>query len=93
MAERIDLTNPIVRPIVSYSIAYLGFDWRNKRIAVEMIGDDGSPFNHTYEGPIAETLMIQINKANNSTKSMQRRVIEKLIADGFLSGSISGVPD
>jgi hypothetical protein len=38
--------------------------------------------------------MIALNKVNLSTKSLHRRIIEQLQADGLLgTGTISGAPD
>lgn len=34
-----------------------------------------------------------INTGNHSTKSMMRKLMEKLLADGKLSGAIAGTPD
>ena len=42
----------------------------------------------------ARDIVRGLNKANMSTKSMEKRVLEKLIADGYLSaGTITGSPD
>jgi hypothetical protein len=41
----------------------------------------------------AVTDMIALNKANLSTTSLQRRVMNRLTALGRLSGTISGTPD
>jgi hypothetical protein len=38
-------------------------------------------------------MMISLNKVNLSVKSLHRRVIEQLINDGKLDGTISGSPD
>jgi hypothetical protein len=47
-----------------------------------------------YEGTEAETLIITLNKSNLSTKSLEKRVVEKCQADGKLgAGSIAGAPD
>jgi hypothetical protein len=41
----------------------------------------------------ALNLMIALNKANLTVKSLQRRVLEQLAADGLLAGSVTGTPD
>lgn len=47
----------------------------------------------SYAAADADALMRALNTANLSTKSLQRRVIEKLVADGKVpAGLISGVP-
>lgn len=40
----------------------------------------------------ATNMIIALNKANLSVKSLQRRIFEALIADGHLSGSVTGTP-
>jgi hypothetical protein len=46
-----------------------------------------------YEGDIAETLVVGLNKANLPVKSLERRVTERCQLDGKLgAGTISGVP-
>jgi hypothetical protein len=56
-------------------------------------GDNNEYTSIGYEGTEATNLMVALNKANLSTKSLHRRIMEKAIADGKLSGTISGVPD
>ena len=46
-----------------------------------------------YEGAVAETLIIALNKANLSTTSLEKRVTAQCQADGLLgAGVITGVP-
>ncbi len=42
---------------------------------------------------MATTLMRVLNKANLFTKSLHKRIMEKAVADGKLTGTISGPPD
>ncbi len=47
-------------------------------------------------GTVAEfdrNAMVALNTANLSIKSPQRRILERLVADGKLTGSIAGTPD
>lgn len=54
---------------------------------------NGKTLNCFYAGGPADTLLIALNKANLSTKSLERRVTEQCQADGKLgAGTISGVP-
>ncbi len=46
-----------------------------------------------YEGSIAMTLLLALNTANLTIKSLERRVLERLIADGLLAGAVTGLPD
>ena len=41
----------------------------------------------------ATAMIKQLNTANLTTKSMQKRILEKLSADGFLPGTVQGTPD
>lgn len=46
-----------------------------------------------YEGAVAETLIIALNKANLSTSSLEKRVTAQCQADGQLgAGTITGTP-
>ena len=94
MAELLTLAVPVVPPsITTYRVVYLAFDWLNPSITIGLTGANGERFNHSYSGPTATTLMVALNKANLSTISLHRRVIERLVADGVLAGTISGSPD
>jgi hypothetical protein len=90
--ELITLTTPEPSTI-SYKVSQLHFDWPGALIVIGLVGDDASIKTHTYTGAVATTLMVALNKANLSTKSLQKRVIEQLQADGVLVGTISGTPD
>jgi len=94
MAEKIDLTGPDqARPGTSiYEITRIDLNWD---AAMVLIGVRGGIYTRyfDYAGSEATTLMTSINKANLTVKSLHRRMLEKLIADGKLSGSISGTPD
>lgn len=46
-----------------------------------------------YTGATATTLMTALNKANCSITSMEKRILNQLIADGYISGTVSGNPD
>lgn len=100
MAETLDLTTPITptRPtITGYKVwsLYLGRGEGIIRIVVE--DNNGERTTHVYADapgtPVATDLMIALNKANLTIKSLQRRVLEKLSADGRIVGTVSGTPD
>jgi hypothetical protein len=52
-----------------------------------------APFTHTYEGQVATDMIKALNKANLTTKSMHKRILEKLSTDGVLPGTVTGAPD
>lgn len=96
MAETIILTTPEVTPQITttdYRVVYLLLEWEQAFIVIHLRGTNGERKVARYEGSEATTLMQTLNKANLSIKSLHCRILEKLIADGKLSGSISGSPD
>ena len=53
----------------------------------------GKISSFTYNGAVAVTLLTQLNRGNFSVTSMQKAIINRLVADGFLpAGSVSGTP-
>ena len=95
MAELITLTSPPPRPsqLTSYTVSELRFDWANARIEIALLGSNGDITRHSYNGPTATAMMVALNKANLSTTSLQKRVLQQLIADAVIAGTISGSPD
>ncbi len=92
--EQLDLTTPEVKPDNNYyEVARLCLHWDAQIITIELSGENGEELQVTYTGDIALNLMRGLNKANLSTKSLNRRIMERLVADGKLSGSVSGTPD
>lgn len=90
--EQIDLTTPIT--VNNYKIARLDLNMRGQRIEVILYDPStGRDVSFTYTGAVAVTMITQLNKANLSTLSLQRRIFERLIADGLIQGTISGTPD
>lgn len=101
MPEQITLTTPYVvdpRQAPAFVIDSVTLDWQNKLIFIN-VGysvDELSPRvtqQFTYQGDEAKNLMVALNKANLSTKSLHKRILEKLINDGHLAGTISGTPE
>lgn len=94
MAELITLTAPVVPPSVTdYRVTGLILNFGGQKLSVELTGTNGERLTHNYVGSTAVTLMVSLNKANLATKSLQRRILERLVADGVLAGTISGSPD
>lgn len=94
MAERIDLSTPFypVAPVNDLTIARLVLDWNAQTIVILLL-KSGATKEVVYSGPTAVTMMTALNKVNLSTKSLHKRILEQLIADGHLAGTISGTPD
>lgn len=93
MAEQIDLTAPVTQPsILNYIVSCLSLDWSNARITITLQDNTGASIVLSYTGATATALMVALNKANLTANSMQKRIFTQLIADGKLSGTVSGVP-
>jgi hypothetical protein len=97
MAEKIDLTVPFKpdpREASELRLARVDLNWEASSIVLELADPvSGVRQSFVYDGQEAMTIMQALNKANLSTKSLHRRIMEKLLADGHLEGTISGAPD
>ncbi len=96
MAEQLDLTNPEVKPQVVtsfYQVVYLQLNWLGETVLIRLRGQNDEIKQFTYEGAEAVQMMKTLNTANLTTNSLQKRVLNKLVADGKISGTVSGSPD
>lgn len=92
--EQIDLTSPEIKPSNTYyRVERLTLDWPAKAIYVQLKGTNGEAKSFSYSGDIAQILMIALNTANLSIKSLHRRIMERLVTDGLIDGTISGAVD
>lgn len=104
--ELLTLTAPEVQPQVvtaNYQIAYINFNWESPTIVIGLRGENGELKVFTYGGnnpdntpadrTKARNLMIALNKMNFTTNSLQKRVIQQLVTDGFIAGTVTGTPD
>lgn len=95
MAERLDLTalyHPDPRTAADLSVSKIILDWDGQGLII-VVGKGDVRREFAYNGAQAVTLMTAINKANLTVKSLQRRILEQLVSDGKLVGTISGAPD
>ena len=94
MAEQLDLTSPIVPPSRTfYRISSLHLDWDTQRIRVVVRGSEEFIVTAEYAGATAVSLMSTLNTANLSINSLHKRVLQRLVADGFLpAGTVTGTP-
>jgi hypothetical protein len=104
MAETVTLTTPITKPSqTTVRLERMILDIETKSITIQWLGTNNEagsavyptpgPADHPAQ-PTGATLLNQLNTANLSTKSLVKRVLERLQTDGYLpAGTISGTPD
>jgi hypothetical protein len=92
--EQLDLTTPVVVPDKTYyRVIKLHLEWDLASIEIVVVGSDAVVQAFGYNGAQAISLMTILNTANLSVKSLQKRVLEKLVADGLLgAGTVTGTP-
>lgn len=95
MVEQIDLSVPITKPAISYyRVVRLELDWDIAKIEIHLkFTPTGERIIFGYSDTEALNLMKAMNTKNFSTTSMQKTILQKLITDGKLAGTISGSPD
>lgn len=104
MAEIVTLTAAIAKPAQNtVRIDRLTIDIEQKAILIQWLGNNGEPGSASYptpapvdhpSQPTGAALITALNTANLSTKSLVKRVLERLQTDNYLpSGAISGAPD
>lgn len=89
MAEKVTLTTPVA----DYEVSALDLQWTARRIVITLVNSRGDTFLHEILDPQATTLMVALNKANLTANSLHRRIMQQLITDGVIAGTISGAPD
>lgn len=105
MAERIDLTTPIpsaarwfvqsltVRRGMTASGGVITPNPSDSQITVGLLAENGQVKVWDWTGAPADTLIIALNKANLSTTTLNKRILDKLIADGVIAGVSAGAAD
>jgi hypothetical protein len=107
--EELILTDPEVKPEEiknTYKVASLTLDHEAVPVAppppelpvpglVRIVLRDnlGGTFTHQYTGKTATDFIKYINTANFTTKSLHKRILERLSTDGVLPGTVQGTPD
>lgn len=92
------LTMPVTpATITGYTLRYLLLLWEDGVVEVCVVSNTGATIIHRYHAGSAPTgiaLMTGLNKADLPAKSLHRRILERLAADGVIgNGTISGEPD
>jgi hypothetical protein len=62
-------------------------------VGIELKDNNNERFSHSYYGTEAVNMIKFLNTANLTTKSLHKRVLEKLSTDGVLPGTVTGTPD
>jgi hypothetical protein len=94
MAETFTLTTPIANPSrTTYIVQRIMLDIQNSVIQVYLIGSDGIQVLCEWNGPLATTLLTQLNSANFTTTSFIKATINACATAGKIPpGSVSGTP-
>lgn len=93
--EAVTLSSPVVKTQTSASLVYLGIDVANGRITVQLTANTGDPIFKTYDStttPTGAALLSALNTSNNTTTSLIKRVYQRLITDGVITGTVGGTP-
>ncbi len=90
--EILTITTPPAQQ-TTWRVNEVYFNWDAASIQIGLKGTNGEAKHHGYSGPTATTLMTSLNKANMSTTSLHKRVINQLVSDGVIAGTVSGSPD
>jgi hypothetical protein len=106
LAEELTLTTPVVKTATKFRIISIlmrtevppvipgaGTPPKTGQMTIELVDDNDKPYTHQYYGDEALNYIKYINTANFTTKSMHRRLLEKLSTDGVLPGTVSGTPE
>lgn len=62
-------------------------------LSIKLKDNLGGTLNHQYTGKPATDFIKYINTANFTTKSLHKRILERLSADGIIPGTVTGTPD
>lgn len=102
--EELELTDPIVVPeqvTAKYRVVSLLLNMEVVAlptsapglIVIDLRDNNDQRLSFRYEGAAATDMIKFLNTANLTTKSMHKRVLEKLNNDGLLPGTVVGTPD
>jgi len=62
-------------------------------VKIDLKDNLGKGWSYQYNGQIALDYIKFINTANFTTKSLNKRILERLSNDGVLPGTVTGTPD
>jgi hypothetical protein len=108
MAESLDLTTPVVESKTTdiYAVVNLSMDSEMLAetpippgvpvpgfVTIAIKDNNGVRTSKSYTGVLAQNMIKFINTGDFTVRSLHRRILEKLSADGVLVGSVVGTPD
>lgn len=102
MAEAVTLAAPVTVSRTKWILANFDIDALTKTIVVVVLSDDGRQIVARYptpppasnpSQPAGAVLLTALNTADLTSNSLIKRIFTRLIADGYLTGSVTGTPD
>lgn len=93
MAEELILTVPEVKTNRDYRVIAIYKHYPDGIFHVDLRGTNGEHFGHEWRGDIARTFIRALNTANLSIKSEERRILDRLVLEGIIVGTVQGSPD
>ena len=93
--ETLNLSSSQTQPnVTSYTVEALNIRRNPPCIDWTVVDNNGKTTSGTYSGAEGATLLGTLNRGNFSVNSLQKQMLNKLKADGFLpAGTVSGTPD
>lgn len=93
--EAVTLTAPIVKTANGCALDTLILDVARSRIVVTLTCAGGDPITKQYDSfttPTGASLLTSLNRGNFTVNSLTKAVYTRLITDGVIIGTVSGVP-
>jgi hypothetical protein len=90
--ERVDVGTPIVKTITTWRVNVFSVKPEQDTIFIQVIANTGETRDKSYTGPVGRTLISGLNTANLTTRSLYQRILDRLIADGVIAGTVAGTP-
>lgn len=95
--EQVTLTVAETKPSCTfYKVDAMTFQVTEGRIQLVLIGTNGEKKVVNYgpeTTPTGASLITALNKANLTTRSLNQRIFDRLVADGHLVGTVAGTVD
>lgn len=94
--EELVLTEPVTATRAKYKVISLTFDLNHPSgglVGIRLEDNLGVPFFHSYDGQAAKDYIKFVNTANFTTKSLHKRILERLSTEGVIPGTVTGAPD